>query len=115
MSRERYRETVTIQKLKAVPVTVDALGPPDLDAAANWETHHAPYARVVARGGREFERFGVIREEVSHVLLVRRSSETEAITPQMRMVWNGLTIGISAAFIPATGSREIRIDGILQT
>lgn len=114
MSRERYREVITVEKLKAVAVTVDPLGPPDLDAADNWETHHAPYAKVVARGGREFEQFGQIREEVSHVILVRRSTETEAITPAMRIQWDGLTIGIDAAFVPRTGSREIRIEGIAQ-
>lgn len=115
MSRERFREKITVEKLKAAPPTVDSLGPPDLDTAANWETHHAPYAKVIARGGREFESYGIVREEISHVFRVRRSTETEAITPSMRVQWNGLTIGISAAFVPAADSREVQLEGIAQT
>lgn len=114
MAAERFREKITVEKLVAAP-TEDSLGPPDLDAGANWETHHAPYAKVMARGGREFERYGVIREEVTHVIRVRRSSETEAITPEMRVQWNGLTIGIDAAFIPDAASREVQIEGVAQT
>lgn len=114
MSRERFREKITVEKLKASPPETDPLGPPDLDDAGNWETHHAPYSKVMARGGREFERYGVIREEVSHVFRVRRTTETEAITPSMRIQWNGDTIGIFAAFVPAADSREVQIEGIRQ-
>ena len=115
MSREVYREKITVEKLKASPPETDPLGPPDLDDGDNWETHHQPYARVIARGGREFARYGIIREEVSHVFRVRRSSETEAITPSMRIAWNGLSVGISAAFVPSTDSREVQVEGIAQT
>ena len=111
MSRERFREKITVQKLKA-DATTSALGPTQSHVESNWETHHQPYAKVIGKGGKEFERYGRIREETTHVIRVRRSTETEAITPEMRVQFDGKTYYITAAYLPQTGSREIQIEAI---
>jgi head-tail adaptor len=106
----RYPDKITVQQLIATP-TGDELGDGvDLELGANWETYHEPFATVTARGGREFERFGIINAEVSHVFTVRNGSETLAVTSQNRIVIGTRRFEITASYVPVSRSREVRFE-----
>lgn len=108
-SPARYREPITVQRVKGSP-TVDLLGGVDREAAANWETYHAPYASYAARGGQEFERFGIHNSEVSHLFVVRKGSETVGITADDRILVNARRFEIRAVYVPDAASREVYIE-----
>lgn len=105
----RYTTKVTVQRLIADP-TKDALNDQvDLTLPANWATYHEPYAAVIARGGNQFERYGIINAEVSHVIEVRKGSETEAITVIDRLLIVARRFEIKAVFVPNESSRHVVI------
>lgn len=108
-SASRYTTKVTVQRLVASP-TKDALNDQvDLTLPANWETYHEPYAAVIARGGNQFERYGIINAEVSHVIEVRTGSETEAITATDRLLIGARRFEIKAVYVLNESSRYVVI------
>lgn len=108
MPAAKYREPITIEKVKA-EATANSLGELDLEDDANWETHFECFAEVHPKGTREFTRAGILDADVAHRILVRRSSETEAITGEMRVRWNEAKLGLLAAFAAGTDHTEIEI------
>ena len=108
-SASKYDTKVTVERLIASP-TLDALNDQVLDVPANWETYHEPYAAILARGGRQFERYGIINAEVSHVLEVRKGTETAAITQTDRITLGARSFQIKAVYVPSGGSRYVLIE-----
>ena len=108
MPSANYRESIEIQK-PVEAVKRNDLGETDLANADQWETHFECCAEINPRGTREFYRAGILDADVAHQILVRRSSETEAITGEMRLIWNGATLDIVAAFPRGTDRRQIEI------
>lgn len=104
-----YRERVTVQRPDDSPER-DAHGQ-RTSAAGNWIEHHRPYCSIAARGSREFERLGIVNGDVTHVLRCRQSSETLAITPQMRIVLpSGDVLDITAAYRVNQANLEVQIE-----
>lgn len=108
MPASRYRERITIEKLISGAAS-NAHGEVDLEDDANWETHFACWARVHPKGHKEFTRAGILDADVAHQIKVPASTETEAITGEMRIRWNGVKLGILAAFPSGEDRREIEM------
>jgi len=108
MKLSNYSERITIQKIVASP-TLNTLQEVDLEDDDNWETHFQCFARIIPRGTKEFTRAGVVDADVSHRIQVIRSSETEAITSEMRISWGSLKLSILAAFPHEEDRREIEM------
>lgn len=108
MPASNFRERIDIQEL-AEAVRENELGEVDRALDENWETYFECWAEINPRGTKEFTRAGILDADVSHQLLVRRSSETEAITGEMRILWGDAVLSIVAAFPHKTDRRKIEI------
>lgn len=91
-----YQKLITIEKLKTTGLD-DDYGTLDETNSANWEQHTKAYARVVTRGGREFHQASQVHADLSHLWEVPSSAKVRAITPEMRINWNGRIFQILSA------------------
>lgn len=90
-----YDKKVTVNKPDP-NATEDAHGVVDLTAAASWTEHVKAWCKVESKGGREFWKVDQVNADVSHVWWTQYSSEAAAITPEMRLAWEGNTYEVAS-------------------
>lgn len=104
-----YDRPLTVERVKAA-ATEDDFGQVDLTDAATWETYWTGFCRVLSRGSREYFRVARLDATVTHVLVVRWSTETAAIIPQtMRIQFLGRTFHITSIENIDDQNREVQI------
>lgn len=91
MTAGKYRERISVEQ-KADPR--DAAG-----TRSGWSEFVSRRAEVVALSGREGVQARQVQGNVQYLITIRADAVTKAITPAMRVVWNGKTLGITAAIL----------------
>ena len=88
MGAGKYRERITV---------LQKGGTPDEAGVKNtWTTYCSRRAEVEPLGGREAMLDRQVTSTVDYLITLRADDTTEAIKASMRVVWNGLTLGIEA-------------------
>lgn len=87
---------ITVQQVKASP-TRDTNNEVDPTDDANWETYATRSAAFKTRGGSERFASDMIQAGQTHRVYVRSDSTTRAITPAMRLSYDGRVFNILAA------------------
>ena len=108
MPAAKYREPIVIENVKPSAL-LNAHGELDLEDDANWETYFSCFAIVHPKGAKEFIRAGILDADVAHQIKVPRGTDTEGITSEMRIRWNGAKLGILAAFPSGETHRQIEM------
>ena len=112
MPAGRYRQLVTIQRLKGTPTDADPLGPVNLETAGNWETYSTLYVWQIprtARRNRETEADAAL-SELSYRFRTRHSTAAAAISPEDRLVLaDGTTLHIVSVQPVNDRRRELEI------
>lgn len=87
-----YDKKVTIKHLTGQ--TPDAHGQVDQTVEANWSQYAKAFCKVQTKGGREFWKVQQVNADVSHVWRTQWSKTMQNVTPDMRLVFEGLTYEI---------------------
>lgn len=90
-----FDKIATIQK--PVYDNKDSLNKTDLENPANWKTHCRIYCSCKTGSGREFFSAEQNHADVSHVWTTPSSPLIRQITPDMRLIYNGVTHEIISA------------------
>jgi len=88
---------ITVQN-RVSSASADAHGHVDKTAAASWQTYLTARAEIMTRGGREYYRADILNAETTHVFRIPYSAAAAAILPDMRVIHDSLTYGITAAY-----------------
>jgi head-tail adaptor len=91
----RYHYRVVIQEPSGEP---DATGHVDLTDPANWKQYTAIRVNFITKGGREGRMFDQIQSQVNLLAHTRSTKQTRGIHPDMRLIHDGRTFNISAAY-----------------
>lgn len=91
MNPGKYRERISVEQKSGV---TDAAG-----VKTGWAEYCSRRAEVVALSGREGVQARQVQGTVQYLVTVRADDTTKAITPAMRVVWDGKTLGIEAALL----------------
>lgn len=97
---------VTVQQLRG---TADGHGHVDNTTNANWSDVCVAWCSVVSKGGREFWKVSQVNADVSHVWRTDWSRTTEALTPDMRIVYAGDVYEILSVINVDLANEEIEI------
>ena len=89
--------------------TADGFGHVDPTAAANWTPYATSYVVVKSKGGREFWKVDQVNADVSHVWYCPYSTTLAAATPDMRLVYEGVTYEILSVIDIDLAHMEIEI------
>jgi len=87
-----YNKKVTIKSLTGQ--TADAHGQVNQTVEANWSTYATAFCKVQTKGGREFWKVQQVNADVSHVWRTQWSATMQNVTPDMRLIFEGLTYEI---------------------
>lgn len=107
------RQSVSLQQLKDT-LTADAAGHVDETAATSWQTVGTRKCKVLTRGGVEGYRFNQVQAEVTHIVELRSDSLTRTIAPTWRLLLDGRTLDITAAFDPDNMRQRIQVNAAEQ-
>lgn len=105
MAAGRRRFKITVQSLAE---TDDSAGQP----VQTWATYCQPFADVEATGGSERFRGRQISAQMTHVAELLADSQTRAITPGMRFLWESRAINIKVVRPVAGERRLIELQGV---
>ena len=61
-----------------------------------WATHSTAFAKIVNKGGKEFQGGGKVSGETTHEFWFRQDVSKATITRLMQIVFNGITYDITA-------------------
>jgi head-tail adaptor len=108
MPAANRRDALTVQRLKTAAAIDPATGEMAVESEDNWEDYFVCFGEVIVKGQREFTRAGIIDADVSHIIRVPRSRETDAINSQFRVVLEdtGNVLHIMDAYRRDASSRE---------
>jgi head-tail adaptor len=109
MPSAKYRDALTIQKL-ATPVD-PATGEQAVESESNWLEYFTCFGEVIVKGTREFIRAGIVDADVSHIIRVPRSNETDGINANMRIILIDTeeTLHIMDTYRKDSASRQIEM------
>ena len=109
MPSAKYRDALTIQSL-ATPVD-PATGEQAVESESNWRDYFPCFGEVIVKGTREFTRSGIVDADVSHIIRVPRSNETDAVNSQMRIIIldTGEVLHVMDKYRRDQSSRQIEI------
>ncbi len=80
-----YRLKITVETMSG---SADAHGLVDPTDNNNWSSHATAWAKVMTKGGREYNFRNEIQSEVSHIFVCPYDSTLASATPAMRISWN---------------------------
>lgn len=106
-----YSKKVTVQKLDP-NASADAHGVVDQTNDANWITHCKLWCAVQSKGGREFWKVDQVNADVSHAWRTQYSSEANAITPEMRLSYDGGIYEVASVVNVDLADHEIEIQTV---
>lgn len=105
MSAGPRNKFLTIQRPTANP-TFDTTG----QQQVGFELACTQWGKVVTKGSPLWQRLGITRAEVSHVLTVPNCVATRAITPAYRVILDGDYLEVLAAYDPTSSGETIQIE-----
>ena len=87
----QFRHKITIQEAtQSGPGTTGGI-------AESWSTHSTAFAKIVNKGGREFQSEGKVSGDTTHEFWFRQDVQLSNITRLMRISFNGIIYDITAA------------------
>ena len=109
MPASKRRDPIVVERLATC--TDPATGELAVEQESNWQPYFPCFAEVITKGQREFAKAGVLNADVSHLVRVPWSTETLAITSEMRIILQatGETLKIEDAYRRDASNREIEI------
>jgi SPP1 family predicted phage head-tail adaptor len=87
-----YDKKVIIKHLSGQ--TLDVHGHVDQTTESNWSIYATAFCKVQTKGGREFWKVQQVNADVSHVWRTQWSKAMQNVTPDMRLIHEGLTYEI---------------------
>lgn len=86
----QFRHRITVQSVTNVQGSTGSI-------EETWATHSTPYAKIVNKGGREFQGAGKVSGDTTHEFWFRQDVGLSVITRLMRIVFNGVTYDITSS------------------
>jgi head-tail adaptor len=111
MPAAKRRDPITVQRLKSSATNDPATGEMAVENESNWEDFLVTFGEVLVKGQREFTRAGIVDADVSHLVRIPLSTETAAITSQMRIFLHttGEHLHVMEAYRRDTSNRETEV------
>ena len=91
--------------------TDPATGELAVESEANWQDYFTCFGHIIVKGTRDFVRAGIADADVSHIIQVPRSTETDAIDSTFRVYFvdREKYLHVMDAYRKDQASREIEI------
>ena len=110
MAAGKYRDLITVERITETndPLT----GERSVEDQDNWDVYLNCFAEVIVKGQKEFTRAGIPDADMSHIVRVPRSIETDLInSEQFRIILQdtGEVLKISDAYRANAASRQIEM------